>query len=212
MAIGNCVMLVNHMYPNVATSSQTASTLCNIYWPPWQSYVDQSITGSSYPQWQYLQLQTSTGVQTGSPYIIWPTWHENISMPSIIQERSEAEAARILEQTRQRQVEAEKRKANDERAKHLLLENLTAEQREMVEKNGWFIIEGGKSGRLYRVKTSGIAGNVEELDAKGEKAVARLCCHLDHGLPAPDHHLAQKLMLEWDEVAFVRTANRTAMA
>jgi hypothetical protein len=140
----------------------------------------------------------------------WPDWHENISIPNIIQERIEAENARIEESRRIQIAEYETRKLSSEKAKQLLLDHLTPDQRDMVEKNGWFVIEGGKTGKRYRIKSGTVTGNVEELD-NSEKTIAKYCCHLNHQYPHSDHHLAQKLMIEWDEEEFLRKANRTAV-
>jgi len=145
----------------------------------------------------------------------WPGWHNNISIPSIIQERMEAEAARrALQEQRflenQELQRAAEKRADEarKRAREILLEHLTSEQRDMVEKNGWFVIQGGKSKKTYRIGSKAIAGNVEELDIQG-KVIAKYCCHLPHIYPAHDHHLTQKLMLEWDEEEFLRKANKT---
>jgi hypothetical protein len=143
------------------------------------------------------------------PIIVQWSWHENISIPNIIQERMEAENARLEQFRREGAEAAERARLSTEKAKQILLEHLTPAQREMVEKNGWFVIEGGKSGKRYRIKANAIAGNVEEMD--GDKAIARYCCHLPHQYPKSDHHLTQKLMLEWNEEEFLRVANKTNM-
>ena len=183
------------------------------------------VNSVTYPTWHNNIVTISDTVYCdpiiySSQPIIFPEWHDNISMPSIIQERTEAKNA-YLEQCHledaerqekvRRQVaeEEEKRKIAAERANKILLEHLTPEQRETIEKNDWFIIEGGTTKKRYRVRRTGIAGNVEELE--GEKVVAKYCCHIAHHYPRPDHHLAQKLMLEWDESEFLRLANRTAV-
>jgi hypothetical protein len=137
-------------------------------------------------------------------------------MPNIIQERMEAENARlelqrqaIAEANRIEMERAKERRLSSEKAKQLLLEHLTSEQRETVEKNGWFVIEGGRSKKRYRIRSSGVTGNVEEMD--GERVIAKYCCHISHSYPRSDHHLTQKLMLEWDEETFLRLANKTAI-
>jgi hypothetical protein len=140
----------------------------------------------------------------------WPDWQDNISIPNIIQERIEAENARLEQFRREGAEAAERARIASERAKQILLDHLTPEQCDMVEKNGWFVIEGGLTGKKYKIKSGGVAGNIEELDDNG-KMIAKYCCHLNYQYPNSDHHLAQKLMLEWDEEEFLRKANRTAV-
>jgi hypothetical protein len=194
---------------------QTSSSCTTI--PTWSTIMNTSI----FPTWHnhiiYANEYTNTNSTTCSPtysdnqliLIPWPVWHEDISIPSIIQERTEAENARIEELRRVELERYEQRKLASDRAKQVLLEHLTPLQREMVEKNGWFVIEGGKSGKRYVIRTNTIAGNIDEMD--GNKVVAKYCCHLPHQYPHSDHHLTQKLMLEWDEEAFLRKANRSAV-
>jgi hypothetical protein len=133
-------------------------------------------------------------------------------------ERAEAEQARqraIIEQERQRvawaanEARGVARTEANARARALLLEHLTPEQRRMVEQHFWFVVEGGRSKQKYRINLSGVAGNIHQMH--GERATHQLCCHCDHAIPAPDHHLAQKLMLEFAEDDFLRLANRHAI-
>jgi hypothetical protein len=98
------------------------------------------------------------------------------------------------------------------KARELLLRSLTPEQRASIERHKWFLVEG-RSGRLYRIRDQGHAvANIDvvERDLLGQDRVLhRLCGHLDDGgIPIADHMLAQKLMLEADEDAFLRLANR----
>jgi hypothetical protein len=97
-----------------------------------------------------------------------------------------------------------------QRALDLLLEHLTPAQRETFHKNSWFIVEG-RSMRQYRIHARGsLVANVDVLDSK-MKTIHRLCAHCDlHTIPLGDQLLAQKLMLEFDEDAFLQIANRHA--
>jgi septal ring factor EnvC (AmiA/AmiB activator) len=119
--------------------------------------------------------------------------------------RSREELARV-EQARAQA--ARNRESAERRAQELLMEHLTEAQRKTIKDHGWFVVEGGRSKKLYRIRTSGVAGNIDELYK--EKVTHRLCCHLDHAIPRYDHYLAQKLALELDEARFLNTANRHA--
>jgi len=91
----------------------------------------------------------------------------------------------------------------DEKAKTLLFSQLTEEQRKSFVESGWFLVLSKRSGRQYRVHVSHLVANVTRLEDG-----ARLCAHCDPSLPRADHLLAQKLMLEYDEEAFLQVANR----
>lgn len=111
------------------------------------------------------------------------------------------EAARVIEPHRE---------AAAARARDLLLQNLSEEQRRTFIANKWFVVKGGRSGLSYRIRDKGdLVANVEALDSRGN-VVARLCAHgrSDLHLPIADHFLTQKIMLECAEDDFLRVANR----
>lgn len=132
--------------------------------------------------------------------------------------RENAPERQTLEQYRAEFVRSTPEEAK-QRAKALLLENLTPEQRETFHKNGWFVVEGGRSQQRYRIRAlDSLVANVDVLTLKRidelEKTLYRLCGHLTYDAKTPlyDHLLAQKLMLE-DKVSedeFLRWANRHA--
>jgi hypothetical protein len=115
-----------------------------------------------------------------------------------------AEAQRLALLERQR-IEREARAMAGTRSMELLLAHLTSEQRHTFEQNKWFIVEGGRTKRKYKVHAQGsLNANVEVI---GENH--RLCAHCDHYLmPHNDHVLMQKIMLELDEDNFLMVANR----
>ena len=147
------------------------------------------------------------------------TRQQPIRSPAIIRRRSEvaqryeremAERAAAEQLERQHAGLQAHSDAAKKRALDLLLEHLTPAQRETFHKNSWFIVEG-RSSRRYRINARGsLAGNVDVLDG-AMKTIHRLCAHCDiHTIPLGDQLLAQKLMLEFDEDAFLRIANRHA--
>jgi len=111
----------------------------------------------------------------------------------------------------QAEVEAKNKAAieADARAEKLLIEHLTQAQRECLRANGHFFVE--VSGRRYRIDRAGKSGNVRLVDEAG-KIKKKYCIHdrwidADSVLPVSDNLLAQKLLLETDEAAFLRIAN-----
>jgi hypothetical protein len=125
--------------------------------------------------------------------------------------RTEEERLREQERVRQAQIAMEQRaretKAALARSRELLLEHLTPDQRTTFEQHKWFIVQGGKSKQRYRIRTETYAGNIDVLN--GSKISHRLCVHCD-SIPLYDHHLAQKLALEYDEERLLQIANRQA--
>lgn len=127
--------------------------------------------------------------------------------------RQRTEEERAAEEMRMQQAQAaaamrmQQAQAALTRSRELLLAHLSSAQRDSFEALGWFVVQGGKSKERYRIRTNGYAGNVERL--KGDKAVYRYCAHCE-GVPLHDHHLAQKLLLQYDEDRFLATANRSA--
>lgn len=93
----------------------------------------------------------------------------------------------------------------ERRAEKLLLANLTAEQAreyEALRKSFTVIATSGKHYEIYRTRT----GNVYEVNPDGNW-LAQYCAVLPRDVPLADQLLAQKLMLEYDEPRFLRTAN-----
>lgn len=97
------------------------------------------------------------------------------------------------------------------RARDLLISFLSDDQRRTYEEHNWFIVVGGRSGRRYRINGGTYAGNVDLLAANdNNKVEARFCGHCDASIPLGDQLLAQKVMLEVDEPAYIALANRRA--
>jgi hypothetical protein len=86
----------------------------------------------------------------------------------------------------------------DGRAHKLLLDWLSAEQREQFQRLGHFEVTGGTTGKRYRI-LPGTCANVLELNNAGEP-VSGLCFVPEGRLAAGDVMLAQKLALETCEV------------
>lgn len=125
-------------------------------------------------------------------------------------QRRIAERERVQQEREAQYREDQARRAAAIKVAHdLLLEHLTEAQRKTFAKNGWFVVEGGRSKTQYRIRSGSIAGNIDVMS--GKRATHRLCCHApDHVMPHGDHLLAQKMMLEYAEDDFLKIANRTA--
>jgi hypothetical protein len=87
------------------------------------------------------------------------------------------------------------------RAIELLKQHLTPEQREQYEKQGYFYVSGGNSGRIYRIR-HGAQMNVEQLER-----IRMLCFMPEGGLAVGDVMLAQKFALELYEMEALNIAH-----
>jgi hypothetical protein len=93
-----------------------------------------------------------------------------------------------------------------QRAMGLLRQHLSPAQREQLDRDAFFDVIGGTTGKHYRVRRC-YQMNVDELDANGRRV--RALCFLPAGrLPIGDIMLAQKLALELFEMEALKAANK----
>ncbi len=88
----------------------------------------------------------------------------------------------------------------------LLMANLTAAQREQLDRYGYFDVIGGETGRRYRIRF-GRELNVDELDDFG-KRISSWCFLPEGDLVTGDVMLSQKVALETFEREALRVSNR----
>jgi hypothetical protein len=198
-------------------TNQTASTGAWIV--PVASTTCTSATAQLYQATAYQAMASQTAASTAYWYSEQETCVDHQLYLALAQNRAAAyrvrtEAARIeLEQQQQLAQEraarrAEETKAANARSRELLLAHLTAAQRETFERRKWFIVEGGTTKQTYRIRTETYAGNIDVLS--GDRVKHRLCVHCPSNIPLHDHHLAQKLSLQYDEEYLLSIANRQA--
>jgi hypothetical protein len=206
-------------YYTTTTSSTTTSVpaVCigtysignTVIWtqPYFQHVVDPSLIQALLQQ--QLQQQQYDWAQHADPNLAFFGRGDLPSPEEIARQAREADWERRERLERAAQI-ARNRETADRRARDLLFDHLTEAQRETIAKHGWFLVEGGKSKKKYRIDIAMVAGNIAELER--ERVTHRLCCHLEHVIPTHDHFLAQKLALEFDEERFLLTANRRRAA
>ena len=95
-----------------------------------------------------------------------------------------------------------------ERGIKLLLENLSPEQRREFVTLGYFHVQGGTTGNVYRI-CRGRQMNVHQLDSRSRRNCI-WCFYPAGGLVDGDVMLAQKLALELFEEEALASANRMA--
>jgi hypothetical protein len=196
---------------DAGTSLTNVETMAT--WVFWNSNsIVATGTSISNSVWSYWNIGTASGVTSQvTASAVWGNWNQQIIVNSIgqanFQMPLETEEQRVAREARAKQYE-EETKAKEIRAQQLLLSFLTEEQAETWQKEKRF--EVVVKGKIYRIKKH---ERVHLLDEKKKPTIA-YCIHpsSEHGLPAEDVALSQKLLLETDEEAFLRIANATRVA
>lgn len=194
------------------TCITTASNSVTV-WESWNSGTDCTVTScaTSNGVWgSWIQTSVTTAATSNASIYIqqqlatWRVWNQQ----SGAMQQQLGQAGEMLRLHQER--EAQRAKERDEaaaRAKKLLEENLDVEQlKEFSAKGVFHLITHRPDGekRRYRIER-GISRNVRLLDERGN-VLRTYCAHPD-GVPTEDVMLAQKLLLETDEDAFLKVAN-----
>lgn len=139
---------------------------------------------------------------------------ESVPIPQLTEEerqrQREAEERAATERRQRQEAERLEREAAVARAKELLLAHLNEEQKRELRTERRFTVISADGERVYRIK-QGRAQNVELIAPDG-RVLERYCAHPVEMVPDEDTMLAQKLMLEADEEAFICVANVTWLA
>lgn len=195
----------------------SSGVTANPTWTSWNSQTasSYSITNEGTVLVTWEAWNTINTLTTGTPSTleigysnanIWVRWAGQVGQ---VTPQVAAAAVASREQYRQELIEAEaERAAAQERAQRLLRESLSPKQLEEYSMHGHFFIDVlSKSGQRRRYKINkGRARNVQEVDQSG-RVIKHFCAHPSMMCPDEDTMLAQKLMLEAEEEAFLRIAN-----
>lgn len=183
----------------VSSISTSSSTSSSIIWDLWTT---------AYP----TATTTVNNTVTASSSTIWTGWIEDYNSVII----ASAEDVRRLREAQQRnqaqRVQAEgERAAARERAKLLLNESLSEEQRAELADKGHFSFRSiSKDGRVkhYRIKR-GYMRNIHEIEPQSGRILNTICAHPQMRVPDEDAMLIQKLMLQDPEShdQFLKIAN-----
>ncbi len=163
-------------------------------------------TGTNAGIWQSWNVTGTTASTLTLTNLTWTGWNE------AYQETADQRAERERRAEQRRAEAAGQRRQHEAavaRAEELLTALLSDEQAVSRRDRGWFAVRGSRSGRTYRIHSTGTAGNVDRLGADGRREMT-FCAH-PPGVPAPDVHLAQMLSLATDEDGFLRVANSHAV-
>ena len=188
---------------NFTTATSTANDAQMFVWNTWAtgSTVATESWATPWINWQSINTTTTNFTVSDGANLRQPA-----PTAAELKARREREATAVR---KRKQLEAA-REVAQERAKVLLEECLSPAQKRAYRRWGTIPVVAA-SGKRYRIE-KGSMGNVVEI--KDRKVVARFCCHptMQGGVvPYHDAMLAQKLMLEVDEEAFLKLANKTTL-
>lgn len=186
-------------YTNYCTSATT-----NYYVPTWTSQYNTYAPTITVSNTGWFNNATTVNTYTDQ---IWIHWVQNTSAymsdSRVTSYQPDPEVlAAAQERLREQQ---EQHVAARTRARVLLEEFLSDEQKVELEHKGRFHVVGSR-GRRYCIRTSGQAGNVDLLKADGG-VQATLCCHPRGALPDGDAWLMQMVEIRHNEDHFLATAN-----
>jgi hypothetical protein len=227
------------VYGNVVTmtASTTSAATSNQIWTIWNADYSLStataatITGSTsnvltWNAWnQQYATTTITNTASTTNTVIWTNWNlahgsGAVSVPNNIrslrqptQAELQASLARERAARERAEVQLVEERAAREKAELLLKQHLSEQQVRDLEANNFFDVDVfSKDGtrRKYRIKR-GFAGNIKLLNENGRE-IRSYCIHPSARVPDADAMLAQKLLLENDELLFLKTANETRLA
>lgn len=133
----------------------------------------------------------------------WAGWNTTFSYAANSIRVTRLNESTVIQDPDELRKAEEERKAVRERALQLFLSLLTVAQRREYDAHRRITVIGS-SGREYRIRCEGQAGNVWLVEA--DKEVAAFCAH-PFGVPDADAWVAQKLALECNDEAFLLTAN-----
>lgn len=204
---------------SVGTTASTAVTWNHWVTPHNYTTAQTNVNAS----WEYWNQTTGTAITNNNAWLGWnpqpvlvtPAYVPRELTPDEIA-ANQAQEARYAKERELRKVQAEERTKKmaeaKARAKALLLDHLTPDQKKQYEERGTFRVEVGS--RTFQINP-GTHGNVKEIHIQdGKEIVVRSFCIPSRrsDIPEPDVHLAQKLMLEGGAesvVDFHRIANIT---
>ena len=172
-------------YTTTAATTFTVPTYSN--YTPITSTSTLYTTNWTYNTNRYQPIYTGTGSDQ-----VWQQWIALTTEQQVVQERQIHEAHTRRDTARTR-------------ARVLLGEFLSEEQKGELEQHGRFHVLGSK-GRRYCIRASGQSGNVDLLRPDGS-VQATLCAHPGDYVPDGDAWLMQMIELRHDEDHFLQTAN-----
>lgn len=217
-----------YSYATDSTNATTATTGAYVstsdVWTIWTSSTSATTANITFDVWDQWHNGTATVTYTTTDNV-WNQWNDHFTADIVIrngchrkamtrEERDAYDKKVVQDQARyeKERIEREKRNAEEKirriaaeaKAKDLLMNYLSVEQREEYERHQRFHVIT-KAGKLYRIN-KGSHGNIKLIE---EGAAVESLCVQPRGVPDFDSMLAQKLWLETDEEQIRKVANIT---
>lgn len=193
---------------NLGTAASNATTAWQGWNEAWMTST-AAMTTATYNPIQYTTTYTMT-VTSAADNAYWGGW--NAHWTETDESRIRREQALERERATRDQAltaaqrYADNRVAAEAVARELLVAHLDAQQKRDLLEHRWFEVISNK-GRRWRIRVDGYVGNVDLMPAEGNTRLASYCAHASENLPASDHHLVQKMVLETAEEDFIAVAN-----
>lgn len=186
----HCITTSNGTYymPMATTTATTSTTV-------FSGWISTAATTTSATIWTVWSNETTTWYEATAP------------IAALSAADQAAQDLRMAARREQARIEQVARRRAQRRALATLLRFIAPQQRDELRRLGHFHVQGGATGRTYRIKRGRIA-NIDVLNELGA-VVQRLCAHPAPNVPDSDTMLAQALHLQSaaNEEQFVRTAN-----
>lgn len=230
---------VTAVYPDIwqqwagsdqGTESCSTTACSTTAWTQWATTDTETDDNSVYRYWVNQPTSVTATITTDATWGYWIHGQNQQSIrpmqlepvlrtpEELAEQARHFEAARVaselarvgaIERYNLEQAERmEKQNAAKVKAEALLLAHLTEEQeRAWREERAIFVT--GQSGKRYKIK-EGRTHNLFEVDEAGQ-AIVKFCVHVEAQCPDADNVLAQKLALQYNEVALMQRANRSAL-
>jgi len=196
---------------NAAVGDYTVTSSWSAWNVDWSYYSTGTATTTADYTWGGWNGGTGTSITTDTVWYQWSNgFVEPVEIPEaqrLTREQVEAKAAEIRAEAERLRKEAEEA---DARAEELLKQHLDEPQAAEYNKDKTFTVISKDGQRKYKIQ-KGWSHNVVRIDDNG-RPVQSFCAHPSWSVPEHDNMLAQKLMLETAEEAFLAIANKRQIA
>lgn len=167
-----------HIYDDTSTATTSGA------WSSWTSTTTNVTSTSSTAAWGYWWVSAP------------PRYHDVHSRPQF----AHIDA-----------WQAAKRRRARFRSLRLLLSFLSDSQRKQLRKGSFFDVVGGNTGDIYRIywqKYDSMVANIRVMDKNNLSYTKKvICAHLATGFLIGDQLLAQKMLIEQDEIKLLKVSN-----
>jgi len=191
-----------------STTSTTSSLYSDLTWTNWtQSASTSSTSGTiTWSNWSANAIPTiySSSNSTSATWNNWIDYKTIEHVATYQRETEEQRQHRLDEWEKQDKIRKEARSIAIGKADALLASVLNDAQKAQLKQKDWFLVRS-QSGKLYRIRNCRQI-NVDLIDERTGRVKDTYCAHPTLNVPNGDTLTGQKLMLQFDEKAFLKIA------